>query len=172
MLAYKAGRGSFDSVLHTAGVLYDGTLEKEAYDKASSAALMLRDRLSNLGTAFLEDCLSLQVPVAVFSIAPQIALESLLTDFGGIECFGTSAVVENHRLTRHLKEPLPYGEGRLALGRSFADTHQFSLQDSAYYGNSSGAVPLLHAVGYPICVNASARLTKIAQGMGWRLIGI
>jgi phosphoserine phosphatase len=116
--------------------------------------------------------LSRQVPVAVFSIAPQIALKSLLAEFSEVECFGTSAVVENQRLTRQLKAPLPYGEGRLHLGRSFADTHQFSLDESVYYGNSSGAVPLLRAVGDPICVNASARLAKVAQGMGWRLIRI
>ena len=110
------------------------------------------------------------VPVAVFSIAPQVAVESLLGEFASAACFGTAAVKKSDRLTRDLVEPIPYGKGRVQIAGEFAEAHGFSLDSSMYYGHSSGSVPLLRRVGIPVCANPSKRLETVARSEGWPVL--
>jgi HAD superfamily hydrolase (TIGR01490 family) len=87
---------------------------------------------------------------------------------GGI---GTSYEVgEDGLFTGEFGGTFMYGEGKVEAMREFAAEHDIDLDESWAYSDSASDLPMLRAVGNPVCVNPDDRLREVAGAEGWRVM--
>lgn len=85
----------------------------------------------------------------------------------GADYLCTRLAVENDRYIGQLSGPLCYGPGKVFWARQWAEENNIDLGNSYFYTDSSSDLPLLELVGYPVPVNPSRKLAKIAAIRGW-----
>jgi HAD superfamily hydrolase (TIGR01490 family) len=69
-----------------------------------------------------------------------------------------------------LSGPFMYGEGKVEAMREFAGREEIDLTESWAYSDSVSDLPMLRAVGHPVCVNPDSELLAVAQREGWEVI--
>ncbi len=69
-----------------------------------------------------------------------------------------------------LSGPFMYGEGKAVALREYAECHGVDLAESWAYSDSVSDLPMLRAVGNPVCVNPDDELAAIARTEGWRVM--
>jgi HAD superfamily hydrolase (TIGR01490 family) len=81
----------------------------------------------------------------------------------------THLAIENGRYTGELDGPACHGTGKVYWVKQWAAKNKltFPLNDSYFYSDSATDLPLLERVTYPIVVNPSGKLAKIAEARGW-----
>ena len=62
-----------------------------------------------------------------------------------------------------------FGPEKLARTRTFLDTHRYTLNDAFFYTDSHTDLPMLEAVGNPVCVTPDRKLFTLAHQRGWRI---
>lgn len=62
------------------------------------------------------------------------------------------------------------GEGKIDHLKSFLEQHGGSIDDAAYYGDSSNDIVILEQVGHPFAVNPGEKLRSAAQQNGWTIL--
>ena len=167
LLLYRAGKATIEDVLQAAAPMYEGRLQSEAEARAYESTKRLRDKLAPAGRSLLVDLHKRRKSIYVFTVAPQIAAEAILEGLCVTAVYGTQTQVIQGRLTGELVRPIPYGNGRLEIAVELARTREFDLKNCSYYCSSSGGIPLLQAVGTPVCVNPSKRLSQAALKEDW-----
>lgn len=76
--------------------------------------------------------------------------------------------IDQHgRYTGEMKEVPVVGEARALAIREVAFEHGYDLSECVAYADSSSDLPMLEVVGFPVAVNADAKLTAIARKRGW-----
>lgn len=73
---------------------------------------------------------------------------------------------DGERFTEAL-EPYSFGEGKVLLGRNYAEARGVPLVRCAFYGDSIYDAPLLELVGFPCAVNPDPMLEARARRMNW-----
>jgi len=63
-----------------------------------------------------------------------------------------------------------YGEEKLIQAEKYCAKHGFDLKDAYYYGDSASDMPILEAVGNPMCVTPDKKLEKIAIQRHWTIL--
>ena len=63
-----------------------------------------------------------------------------------------------------------YGEGKVQAIQEFAAENDIDLAGSWAYSDSVSDLPMLSAVGNPVCVNPDDELLEIAGAEGWRVM--
>ncbi|NNN18771.1 MAG: HAD-IB family hydrolase [Acidimicrobiaceae bacterium] len=63
----------------------------------------------------------------------------------------------------------PTGEARASILASYAAENSLKLSESVAYADSTSDLPMLEAVGYPVCVNPEPKLATIARKRGWHI---
>ena len=102
---------------------------------------------------------SASTPYAVKPVAQALAL--------GDSFLVTRLEVIDGRFTGRVLDPACYGSGKVTLTRAYAAQHNLDLAASYFYTDSHHDLPLLEAVGHPIAVNPSRKLTEIAAKRQW-----
>ncbi len=64
-------------------------------------------------------------------------------------------------------EPLCFGEGKVEVAEVYASARDVRLKDCAFYSDSISDLPMLEAVGRPVCIGPDPKLKKIALARGW-----
>ncbi len=95
-------------------------------------------------------------------------VEPLRPLFDDIVC-ATLGRDEEGRLTGELHSAPPTGEARALTMAEYADAEGLRLEESVAYADSASDLPMLEAVGYPVAVNAEAKLATIARKRGWHV---
>jgi HAD superfamily hydrolase (TIGR01490 family) len=73
----------------------------------------------------------------------------------------------NGVLTGEMVEVALTSEARAVAMAGYADDHGLSLGESVAYADSASDLPMLEAVGFPVCVNSEPKLASIARRRGW-----
>lgn len=81
--------------------------------------------------------------------------------------FGSDMEVADGRFTGRVREPVPFGSGKLRVAQSDAAAAGVALADCYFYSDSHLDLPLLQAVGFPVVVNPDPRLALEATAAGW-----
>lgn len=76
-------------------------------------------------------------------------------------------VDEDGRYTGRSRGELCYGAGKLTYAERYATEAGLTLADCTFYTDSMADLPVLEAVGYPVCVNPDPRLKRLAMARGW-----
>lgn len=101
---------------------------------------------------------------AAMMLATKLALRGLK---GCIEVCATELEQMDGRWTGRVLGEAMFGEAKARAVRQLAGKHEFDLANCYAYGDSLGDIPMLEAVGWPVVVNASPALTKIAKRRRW-----
>jgi HAD superfamily hydrolase (TIGR01490 family) len=64
-----------------------------------------------------------------------------------------------------------YGIEKLNVLQTHCIHRNISLQDCWYYADDDSDIPVLSAVGHPVCVNPGRKLKKLASTMNWKKFG-
>jgi putative phosphoserine phosphatase/1-acylglycerol-3-phosphate O-acyltransferase len=96
-------------------------------------------------------------------------VEPLAQQLGFDEAISSQLAVQNQRLVGGLSGLHPYGEAKASLMQECANALGIDLSASWCYADHHSDESLLRMFGYPICVNPSERLRKIADCRGWRI---
>ncbi|MBN2382743.1 HAD-IB family hydrolase [bacterium] len=94
----------------------------------------------------------------------------LIAEYCGLDYIATMVELENDRYTHKLVQPVPFGTGKLILAHQYCREHGFQIHEAFFYTDSHSDLPLLEAVGHPICVNPDSRLRFAARKRGWTLL--
>jgi len=81
----------------------------------------------------------------------------------------TELEVVDGKLSGRLKGKYCYGREKLVQARQYCAQSGQSMTDAYYYADSIHDLPVLEAVGNPVCVSPDAQLEKIARSKGWRI---
>ena len=77
--------------------------------------------------------------------------------------------VAEGRFTRPVR-PCSFGEGKVLLGRQYAERAGVSLSDCAYYGDSIYDAFFMSLVGHPYAVNPDRLLERRAGEENWKIL--
>ncbi len=147
-----------------------------------------RARLYDLAPEVIEECLRHVFPemidiiraheadgVATYlvSASPIEIVGALAKEIGMTGTLATTAEVDaTGRYTGRLAGPFCYGEGKAQAIRTEASRADIDLDGSFAYSDSMSDVPMLEAVGNPVCVNADRHLRAVAKERGWATIRV
>ncbi|HJN72731.1 MAG TPA: HAD family hydrolase [Myxococcota bacterium] len=78
--------------------------------------------------------------------------------------------VEGGRFTGAPRGRLCFGKGKLEHAATLATERRVPLSDCTFYTDSASDLPVLEAVGRPVCVHPDLRLRAIARRRGWEVL--
>ena len=83
----------------------------------------------------------------------------------------TRLAVEDNHYTGALEGPLCYGLGKVYWAKRWAAQNRLDFPESVnyFYTDSASDLPLLEMVAYPVAVNPSRKLAKIAAARRWSI---
>ena len=105
--------------------------------------------------------------VVVISSSPIEIVEPLCRHLGIDDVIATQPEIdESGRFTGEIAFHA-YGPGKAEAMRELAMKEDISLPDSFAYTDSATDLPMLEAVGHPVCVNPDRELRALARQRGW-----
>ena len=100
--------------------------------------------------------------------APQQLVELLARDLGAERACGVRMKADARgKLTAEPIEPIAYTEGKRDLVLAALAEEGIDPGDVCFYSDSTSDLPLLEAVGSPVCTNPAKELREIARQRGW-----
>ena len=79
----------------------------------------------------------------------------------------TEIEVVEGELTGRIAGTPNFGQGKLTRLQAFASARGIALEDVWFYTDSAADLPLMEAVGHPVCIDPDPKLTRIARQRGW-----
>ncbi len=76
-------------------------------------------------------------------------------------------VGEDGLLTGRIAGTPNFGHGKLTRLQAYAAEHDIAIEDVWFYTDSAADLPLMEAVGHPVCIAPDPKLSRIAQQRGW-----
>jgi HAD superfamily hydrolase (TIGR01490 family) len=76
---------------------------------------------------------------------------------------------DGRRFTEPVK-PYCFGDGKVVLGRKYADEAGVPLDRCAFFGDSYYDAPFLNKVGFPCATNPDSMLEALARQKNWRIM--
>lgn len=105
--------------------------------------------------------------VVLASSATRFQVGPMARELGVEHVLCTELEVENGILTGRISGAVPYGTGKAAAVRAFAEANGVDLAASYGYSNGDEDVPFLQAVGRPRALNPGKVLAAAAAEHGW-----
>lgn len=166
---YELGFARIESALETAVKTLDGQKETDLAERVAAFFEEEARRLIRPGA-----------PRAVERHAKAGDVVSLLTSSSCYlgkhfaETLGAQHVLSNRfvvddegRFTGEPVRPWCYGPGKVHYAKALAEELGIDLKDCTFYTDSYADLPVLEAVGHPVCVHPDPRLRRAAVGRGW-----
>lgn len=102
--------------------------------------------------------------------ATPLEVANVISDRLGLSgALGTVVESKDGLYTGALASPILHAAEKAQAVRSLAKARGISLSRSWAYSDSYNDVPLLEAVGHPVCINPDARLRAYARRRGWQV---
>jgi HAD superfamily hydrolase (TIGR01490 family) len=106
----------------------------------------------------------------IVSAAGSYVVEELARVLGMTGGMGTGYEIRDGSFTGELEGPFMYGPGKVEAMRSLAAARGIELTESWAYSDAASDLPMLRAVGNPVCVNPDPQLLAVAREEGWRVM--
>lgn len=168
-LLYRSNRLDYEQLIAATGRYFRGVLEQEANEFGQEVyRLYIRRKLFRGALAHIQWHRVHGHEIALLSSTPFMLAKPMADDLGIRHLLVNFPVVVNGRFTGELVKPYCYGEGKKIYAEQLAKKLGTTLQKAYFYTDSISDLPLLKAVGQPICVNPDYMLKKEAKKHGWR----
>ncbi len=105
----------------------------------------------------------------ILSASPTFICERMRDYLKMDDMICTELEIVDGRLTGRLRKGYCHGREKLIRAVRYCDALGRSIKDTWYYADSIADLPVLEAVGNPVCVTPDARLMRIARKRGWRI---
>lgn len=92
------------------------------------------------------------------------------TELGIPEARCTTFELQDGIFTGRANLPLCFGEGKLVHAQASAEQAGESLSQAWFYTDSLTDLPVLEAVGHPVCVHPDPRLAREARRREWEIV--
>jgi HAD superfamily hydrolase (TIGR01490 family) len=79
----------------------------------------------------------------------------------------TNMQVENNRFSGRPQGDICFGQEKLTRAMAFAKNRHSELRSAYFYSDSHTDLPMLEAVGHPMCVTPDRKLEATAKERGW-----
>ncbi len=166
---YALGYGKLDAALNEAASVYKGfPVEKMACIVRRWWEQDLEQRVRPAARTVLQAHREAGDRLVLATTNSQFAAEEAVRSLGMDDFVATRFEVVDGALTGTLTDNA-FGEGKLHLCRHWAEQNGFDLAEAVFYTDSHSDVPLLKAVGKPVCVHPDRRLARLARELGWEL---
>jgi HAD superfamily hydrolase (TIGR01490 family) len=132
----------------------------------------LLPRLSPAGRAKIEWHQDQGHRVVLISASIEEIVRPIADHLGlGQDYLCTRLAVRDGRYTGEVEAPLCYGDGKVHWAKSWAAKHQLEFPATVgyFYTDSCSDLPLLQVATYPVAVNPSRKLAKIAATKNWKI---
>lgn len=106
----------------------------------------------------------------ILSASPAFICERMKAHLGMSDIICTELEVEAGRLTGRLKGEYCHGKEKHVRARDYCTERGLGMEDAYYYADSIDDLPVLDAVGFPVCVTPSRSLERIALKRGWKIV--
>ncbi len=87
------------------------------------------------------------------------------------ELISTDLIIEND-IFKGIQGKNVYGNVKVERAKEFLSGKNMKFEDSYFYSDSISDLPLLEAVGNPICVNPDKKLMKVAINKNWKILEV
>lgn len=109
-----------------------------------------------------------KVVILSSSLAP---LCSMVADHLKMDDFLCTKLEISDGLYTGRPEGIPcFGRGKVIALKEYCERNNSIPEDAWYYGDSTSDIPVLSAVGHPVCINPSRNLRKKAAGENWPVL--
>lgn len=110
-------------------------------------------------------------PVYLITSGPTMVIR-WLAEFLGVDGeFSAGPVIDSSgRLTREIRMPITYREGKVAAAEEAVRKHRARWEACTYYADSADDLYLLEKVGHPVLVNPDWRLKRIGKERRWPVL--
>lgn len=105
----------------------------------------------------------------ILSASPDFICDRMKEHLRMDDVICTVLEVADGRLTGSLKGEYCYGPEKLARVRRYCGERGLRMEEAYYYADSIADLPVLEAVGHPVCVTPSRALERRARRRGWRV---
>jgi HAD superfamily hydrolase (TIGR01490 family) len=109
-------------------------------------------------------------PQCLITATSRIIAEPVAAHLGFEHVVGTELEMADGVFTGRITGEYCGGPGKVAWMQRFLAEHGGMLAESAYYGDSSTDIPVMQAVGHPVCTNPSQGLRQAARQNDWEII--
>jgi HAD superfamily hydrolase (TIGR01490 family) len=113
---------------------------------------------------------ALGVPTALLSATNKVIARPVAEYFGFDACLATELEMQDGHYTGKLAGEYALGAGKIAMAENYCKSHNLTLADAAYYGDSVNDFPILEAVGFPIAAKPCSELEAGAIEHGWPIV--
>jgi HAD superfamily hydrolase (TIGR01490 family) len=131
----------------------------------------IKPRLYREGIEAVEEHKKKGQPVYLMTSGPYMTIK-ILADFLGVDgrYSGGPVVDEKGILTRQIRLPICYREGKVTAAEEVIRRHGVPWKDCYYYADNIDDIYLLEKVGHPRMVNPDPKLLKIGKERGWPIL--
>ncbi|MBP7736925.1 MAG: HAD family hydrolase [Spirochaetes bacterium] len=105
----------------------------------------------------------------ILSASPTFICEEMRKHLAMDDILCTELEVVDGLLTGNLKGNYCHGPCKLDRAIQYCSDYGFDLKEAYYYADSFADLPVLEAVGNPVCVTPDGKLERVARRRGWRI---
>lgn len=106
----------------------------------------------------------------ILSASPTFICEALRMHLGMDDVICTELEVADGCLTGRLMGSYCHGYRKLERALAYCRAMNASLKSACYYADSIADLPVLEAVGNPVCVTPDRKLERAARKRGWKIV--
>ncbi len=106
----------------------------------------------------------------ILSASPTVICKEMKKVLGMDDVLCTELEVVDGRLTGKLKGCYCHGREKLDRAIRYCREKGFVLKDAYYYADSIADLPVLEAVGNPVCVTPDRKLERVARRRDWKIV--
>lgn len=149
---------------------YVGIQHRDAVNAAKAVAAENQHRTYVFTRELIYAAHQINWPVVVISGSPQEAVEEFMRFFNVTTSIGTQhSVGADGQYTAEPPHRNP-AENKGLIIHAYAAEHNIDLKQSVAVGDSHGDIPMLDAVGYPLCFNPNTQLRDAAIKADWPIV--
>lgn len=105
--------------------------------------------------------------LVILSASTSYTCSPLVEELGLDGCLCSELEVHAGTFSGKPSTPYCYGNEKLVRAEGFCRERGYDLAEAWYYGDSWSDIPILEAVGHPVCVNPDRKLRKVAKQRKW-----
>jgi HAD superfamily hydrolase (TIGR01490 family) len=108
--------------------------------------------------------------VVLLSAVATWRLQAIRDLLGADDILGTGLEIRDGRFSGEILQPYCYGEGKVHWASRFCHEHGVARENTWYYGNSRGDIPMLRWSARPRAVRPDRWLAREAARCGWPVL--
>ncbi len=131
---------------------------------------LVKERVYPQALDLVQKLISSGKRVAMLTATNKTIATPIANHFGISEVLACEVKIVDGKYTNELATNYSCGEGKVSYAKEFCLANDLTMDEIAYYGDSTSDIPILSAVGFPHAVNPATKLLDTAIDNKWPII--